>query len=157
MLANTSFVHTEAFKELSNHYKSISSIHLKQMFENDPDRFSKYSLLFDDILFDYSKNRIDGKTMELLLQLAEECKVKDAIEAMFSGARINETENRSVLHTALRSSETEPLVVDGEDIRPAIRKVLEQMKQFSQRVISGEWKGYSGKEITDVVNIGIGG
>src|SRR5690554_1176967 len=157
MLANTSFIHTEAFKKLSRHYQSISSTHLKEMFEKDPGRFSKYSLIFEDILFDYSKNRIEEETMNLLLQLAEECKVKDAIEAMFTGKRINETENRSVLHTALRSNDTQPLLVDGEDIRPAVRKVLNQMEQFSARIISGQWKGYSGKEITDVVNIGIGG
>jgi len=157
MLANTSFIHTEAFKKLSRHYQSISSTHLKEMFEKDPGRFSKYSLIFEDILFDYSKNRIEEETMNLLLQLAEECKVKDAIEAMFTGKRINETENRSVLHTALRSNDTQPLLVDGEDIRPAVRKVLNQMEQFSARIISGQWKGYNGKEITDVVNIGIGG
>ena len=157
MLANTSFIHTEAFKELSSHYQSISRTHLKDMFEKDPGRFSKFSLIFEDILFDYSKNRIEEKTMDLLLQLAQECKVKEAIEAMFSGKRINETENRAVLHTALRSTDNQPLMVDGEDIRPGIRKVLDQMEQFSNRIISGEWKGYSGKEITDVVNIGIGG
>lgn len=157
MLANTSFIHTEAFKELSSHYQSISHTHLKDMFEKDPGRFSKFSLIFEDILFDYSKNRIEEKTMDLLLQLAQECKVKEAIEAMFSGKRINETENRAVLHTALRSTDNQPLMVDGEDIRPGIRKVLDQMEQFSNRIISGEWKGYSGKEITDVVNIGIGG
>lgn len=157
MLANISFIHTEAFKELSSHYQSISHTHLKDMFEKDPGRFSKFSLIFEDILFDYSKNRIEEKTMNLLLQLAQECKVKEAIEAMFSGMRINETENRAVLHTALRSTDNQPLMVDGEDIRPGIRKVLDQMEQFSNRIISGEWKGYSGKEITDVVNIGIGG
>jgi len=130
---------------------------MKTLFENDPERFKKFSLNFNDILFDYSKNIINAKTMQLLLLLAEECDVKTAIESMFAGEMINETEHRSVLHTALRNFSNKPVYSDGVDVMPEVRKVLEQMKQFCESVHSGSWKGYKGKSIKYIVNIGIGG
>lgn len=148
---------TQAWKLLEEHYKQIQNKHLRQWFKEDPQRFKKYSIHFNDIVFDYSKNRIEDKTLDLLLKLVEETKVKDAIEKLFTGDKINETENRAVLHTALRNRKNTPVYVDGEDVMPKINKVLAQMEKFSESVISGQWKGYSGKKITDVVNIGIGG
>ena len=117
----------------------------------------KFSIRFNDILFDYSKNIINNKTVQLLLQLAEECKVKEAIESMFKGDRINETENRSVLHVALRNFSDREFIVDGENVMPAIKKVQQHMKDFCARIHNGEWKGYTGKQIKYIVNIGIGG
>jgi len=114
-------------------------------------------LFFEDILFDFSKNRIDKKTITLLIQLARECQLDEAIRLMFKGAYINKTENRAVLHTALRNQSPDPVFVNGKDVMPAIKRVLNQMKEFSEAVIGGAWKGSSGKSITDVVNIGIGG
>lgn len=157
MLPRVDFTTTQAFSYLADHYISINEKNLKELFQEDPQRFEKFSLYLKDILFDYSKNRIDEQTMALLVQLARECKLEDAIKAMFDGEKINETEGRQVLHTALRNQSDKAVIVDGEDVMPLVREVLQRMKSFSQRVISGEWKGYSGKEITDVVNIGIGG
>ncbi|MDM1047897.1 glucose-6-phosphate isomerase [Sphingobacterium hotanense] len=157
MLPRVDFTTTQAFSYLADHYISINEKNLKELFQEDPQRFEKFSLYLKDILFDYSKNRIDEQTMALLVQLARECKLEDAIKAMFDGEKINETEGRQVLHTALRNQLDKAILVDGEDVMPSVREVLQRMKSFSQRVISGEWKGYSGKEITDVVNIGIGG
>lgn len=148
---------TRAWQLLKEHYDQIKDKHLRQWFKEDPQRFDKFSIQFNDILFDYSKNRIEEKTLKLLIQLAEETQVKEAIEKQFSGDKINETENRAVLHTALRNRKNTPVIVDGEDVMPKINKVLSQMQKFSESVISGEWKGHSGKAITDVVNIGIGG
>lgn len=148
---------TRAWQLLKEHYDQIKDKHLRQWFKEDPQRFNKFSIQFNDILFDYSKNRIEEKTLKLLIQLAEETQVKEAIEKQFSGDKINETENRAVLHTALRNRKNTPVIVDGEDVMPKINKVLLQMQKFSESVISGEWKGYTGKAITDVVNIGIGG
>lgn len=157
MLPKVNFNETPAFKYLSNHYIEIAPQPLRDLFKSDPQRFEKFSVSNGDILFDYSKNRINDETMALLFQLARECKVKDAIDAMFSGDLINETENRAVLHTALRSQDDNPIEVDGKDIKPEVKKVLKQMESFCDRILSGEWKGYTGKEITDIVNIGIGG
>lgn len=148
---------TRAWQLLKEHYDQIKDKHLRQWFKEDPQRFDKFSIQFNDILFDYSKNRIEEKTLKLLIQLAEETQLKEAIEKQFSGDKINETENRAVLHTALRNRKNTPIIVDGEDVMPKINKVLSQMQKFSESVISGEWKGYTGKAITDVVNIGIGG
>lgn len=148
---------TRAWQLLKEHYDQIKDKHLRQWFKEDPQRFDKFSIQFNDILFDYSKNRIEEKTLKLLIQLAEETQVKEAIEKQFSGDKINETENRAVLHTALRNRKNTPVIVGGEDVMPKINKVLSQMQKFSESVISGEWKGYTGKAITDVVNIGIGG
>jgi len=157
MLPHVNFTETDAYNYLSNHYINIAPKHMRDLFAQDPRRFEKFSLVFEDILFDYSKNRIDEQTIALLIQLARECKLDEAIEAMFSGEHINRTEDRAVLHTALRNVSGKPVEVDGQDVMPAVQAVLEQMRVFSEAVISGEWKGYTGKAITDVVNIGIGG
>ncbi|HWK08217.1 MAG TPA: glucose-6-phosphate isomerase [Puia sp.] len=149
---------TAAWQQLQEHYKNeIKGIHMRSLFKADPDRFSKYSLKFDEILFDYSKNIVTDKTLILLRQLAEESKVKDAIEAMFSGEKINQTEDRSVLHTALRNLSGSPVLSDGKDVMPDVLRVLAQMKAFCAKIHSGEWKGYTGKKIKYIVNIGIGG
>ena len=149
--------HTKAWAKLENHFVEMEPKSLRELFENDTKRFEKFHLRFQDILFDYSKNRMDEETMKLLIELAKECQLKDAIDKQFSGDLINETENRAVLHTALRNRGNQPVFVDGKDVMPEVNAVLEQMKIFSEKIISGEWKGFSGKEITDVVNIGIGG
>ncbi len=148
---------TKAWKKLSDHYDQIKNVHMKSMFKKDPERFDKFSVRFNNILVDYSKNRIDEQTLGLLLDLAHEIKLKDAINKMFSGDNINETENRSVLHTALRNRNNTPVFVDNKDIMPDINAVLDKMKDFSLNVISGKWKGYTNKKVTDIVNIGIGG
>ena len=157
MLPNIDFTTTQAYKYLADHYIDITSKNLKDLFKADSERFTKFSIAFNDILLDYSKNRIDDETVALLIQLAKECRVKDAAEAMFSGERINATENRPVLHIALRNRSNSPIYVDGQDVMKDVNKVLDQMKNFSEAIISGSWKGYTGKAITDVVNIGIGG
>jgi len=148
---------TEAWKLLTEHFRQVKDLHMKDLFAEDPRRFDKYSIRFNDILFDYSKNRITGDTVPLLIRLAEEAGLKEAIEKMFTGDRINETENRPVLHIALRNRGSAPIRVDGEDVMPQVNEVLKKMKGFSINVITGKWKGYTGKKITDIVNIGIGG
>ncbi|WP_090530193.1 glucose-6-phosphate isomerase [Mucilaginibacter sp. NFR10] len=157
MLPTTDFTTTQAYKYLTDHYIDIVSKDLKEMFNADDQRFNKFSIQFEDILLDYSKNRIDDETIALLIQLAKECSLKEAIDAMYSGEKINVTEGRPVLHIALRNRSNTPIYVDGKDVMPDVNKVLDQMKSFSEAIISGEWKGYTGKAITDVVNIGIGG
>lgn len=157
MLPKIDFTTTQAYRYLADHYIDINAYSLKELFEQDPHRFDKFSLSLGDILLDYSKNRVNEQTIALLMQLARECQLDRAIEMMFSGKPINETEGRAVLHTALRNRSGSPVVVDGVDIIPEIQAVLDRMRNFSNRVISGEWKGYTGQEITDVVNIGIGG
>lgn len=157
MLPNIDFTTTEAYKYLADHFIDISEKKLKDLFHSDDQRFTKFSLTFNDILFDYSKNRIDDETVALLIQLARECRVKEAAKAMFSGERINVTENRPVLHIALRNRSNKPIYVDGKDVMEDVNRVLQQMKTFSEAIISGDWKGFTGKPITDVVNIGIGG
>jgi len=156
MLPRTNFCSTNAFKALSIHFEQIKNDKLKDLFK-DPKRFEEFSISFGDILLDYSKNRINSKTHELLVQLAEECGLKDAIEQQFRGEIINETEGRAVLHTALRNPHKTGFILVGNDILPDIHRVLDKMEHFSNQVINGEWKGYSGKAITDIVNIGIGG
>jgi glucose-6-phosphate isomerase len=149
---------TQAWLLLKKHQKEeMQRVHMKTLFENDAERFNKFSIRFNDILFDYSKNIITQKTLQLLLLLAEECNVKAAIEAMFSGDIINETEHRSVLHTALRNFSDRPVYSEGVDVMPEVRKVQAQMKQFCESIHSGNWKGYTGKPIKYIVNIGIGG
>jgi glucose-6-phosphate isomerase len=149
---------TTAWKELQHHYDAeMKSVHLRQLFAAEPDRFGHHSLRLDDILFDYSKNIFNEKTLGLLRQLAMESKVPEAMEAMFSGEKINATENRSVLHTALRNFSGKPVLSDGKDVMPDVFRVLAQMKDFCGRIHSGEWKGYTGKKIKYIVNIGIGG
>jgi glucose-6-phosphate isomerase len=130
---------------------------MRQLFVHDPTRFKNHSISFGDLLFDYSKNIIADKTIGLLEQLAAECKVKEAIEAMFSGEKINETENRSVLHIALRNRSDQPIFSDGKDVMQDVNRVLGQMKEFCHKIHSGDWKGYTGKPIKYIVNIGIGG
>jgi len=130
---------------------------MRRLFSVDPYRFNKFSIEFDDLLLDYSKNRITEQTVSLLCELAKECDLAKWRERMFSGEKINNTENRAVLHTALRNCSDKPVFVDGEDVMPGIRAVIEKMQKFSEKVRAGHWKGFSGKPITDVINIGIGG
>jgi glucose-6-phosphate isomerase len=148
---------TKTWKELEEHYAIIKNIHMKDMFSENPERFSDFSLRFKDILVDYSKNIINEDTMKLLIQLADEMNVKDAVHKIFSGDAINETEDRAVLHTALRNRGNTPISVDGRNVMQDVNAVLQKMEKFSQKIISGEWKGYTGKPIKDIVNIGIGG
>ena len=156
MLPKINPTQTEAWKALNTHFAQ-NDFELRSLFQYTPERFNQFSVQREEYLFDYSKNLIDAKTFELLQNLAEESKLKSAIDAMFSGEKINETEGRAVLHTALRDFSDQEILVDGENIKPGIKRVLNQMKTFSEKIISGEHKGFSGKEITDVVNIGIGG
>ncbi len=148
---------TPSWLALQKHYKKMKLVQVKDLFAKDASRVNKFSLTIDDIFFDFSKNITSEKTMQLLLQLAGECGLKDAINAMFNGEKINETENRAVLHTACRNFSGLPVYVDGVDVMPGVKKVWEQMKDFSEKVHQGEWKGYSGKKIKYIVNIGIGG
>lgn len=157
MLQSIPFDQTAAFKKLKTHHKTVSKQHIRELFEEDTNRFKKFSIRFGDILFDYSKNRINGRTKSYLIQLAEEVGLSDAIEKMFSGDKINATEDRSVLHVALRNRSNSPVLFEGKDVMPDVNAVLEKMKDFSTKVRNGDWKGFSGKVITDVVNIGIGG
>lgn len=149
--------HTEAWKELEAYFKAFKGTQMKALFAHDPERFAKYSIKFEDILVDFSKNIVDEHSFSLLMLLARECGLKDAITSQFTGERINKTENRPVLHTALRNRGDRPVFVDGKDVMPDVHGVLEQMKMFSESIISGSWKGFTGKPITDIVNIGIGG
>ncbi len=146
-----------AWQALKAHHAEMGDVHIRELFERDPDRFERFSLRFHDILFDYSKNRITEKTMSLLFDLARQARLQDAIEAMFTGQKINHTENRAVLHIALRNRANRPIYVDGQDVMPAVNEVLGKMRRFSEAVRSGEWRGYTGQPIMDVVNIGIGG
>ena len=148
---------TAAWQKLSIHASEMKSASIKSLFAADSNRFSSFSQQNGNLLFDYSKNNISKQTLDLLIELAEECQLKVAIEAMFKGERINQTENRAVLHTALRNFSNEPLFYEGADIMPDIKKVLNQMKELCKKVHSGEWKGYTGKPIKHIVNIGIGG
>lgn len=148
---------TNAWKKLSEHCNRMKTIHMRDLFKEDPDRFSTFSIQFEDMLVDFSKNIMSEETLGLLLELAGETDINDAIEKMFSGDKINETENRAVLHTALRNRSNTPVIVDGKDIMPDVNAVLKQVGEFSDRVISGQWSGYTGKSITDIINIGIGG
>lgn len=157
MLANINPTRTRAWKLLKKDYKRLKNVHMKTLFAKDPQRFEKYSLVFEDMIVDFSKNRIDDRALSHLLQLADECLLKDAIERYFSGDRINVTENRAVLHTALRNRSNLPVFLDGVDVMPGVRAVLAKMEKFANQVTGGEWKGFTGKPITDIVNIGIGG
>lgn len=146
-----------SWKALQDHQKSIASKHMRSLFAEDPERFKKFSIRFGDILLDYSKNRIISETVPLLLNLAREVNLTQWIEKMFTGEKINSTEDRAVLHVALRNRSNTPILVDGKDVMPDVNRVLRQMRDFSTNVRNGEWKGFSGKVITDIVNIGIGG
>jgi len=157
MLAKVNPTTTKSWQNLSRHYEKTKHVHMKTLFAEDPRRFDKFALRFNDIIVDFSKNRITEETFDLLIALAEACSLKDAIENMFGGEKINETENRAVLHIALRNRGNNPVVADGRDVMPEVKAVLKKMKDFSTRLTSGGWQGYTGKKITDIVNIGIGG
>ena len=146
-----------SWKTLCKNQETISALHMRNLFEADPKRFETFSLKLDDLLLDYSKNRITEETLELLFQIAREAKIESWRDRMFAGEKINITEDRAVLHTALRNRSNAPVYVDGHDVMPDVNAVLAQMRTFSEKVRSGEWKGYTGKAITDIINIGIGG
>lgn len=155
--AGGSLTATAEWKALEDHYKNISGQHMRDMFAADPDRFNKFSIELGDFLVDYSKHRINSETMQLLFNLAKASGVKEAAEAMFSGEKINWTEGRAVLHSALRNRSNRPVMVDGKNVMPEINTVLEKMRIFCQKIRSGEWLGFTGKKIRHIVNIGIGG
>jgi glucose-6-phosphate isomerase len=157
MLPKVNPIMTKSWQSLNRHYAKMKKIHMQTLFAEDPQRFNKFSRRFNDMLIDFSKNRITEETLKLLIALTKECDVKSAIEKMFSGEKINETENRAVLHIALRNRKNAPISVDGKDVMPEVNAVLRKMKVFSDRLNIGDWKGYTGKKITDIVNIGIGG
>lgn len=156
MLPKINPLNTSAWKALNDHFAN-NDFELRTLFQYNENRFKEFSLETENYLFDYSKNLADSKTIELLLDLAKETELKSAIKSMFAGDKINETEGRAVLHTALRDFSDKEILVDGENIKPGIKKVLDHMKAFSESIISGSHKGFTGKEITDVVNVGIGG
>ena len=157
-MQNINPTQTNAWKALTQHHAQRKNTTIQDLFAQEKDRFANYSLIFNnEILVDFSKNNLTQETLALLRQLTEECGLTQAKEAMFNGEKINRTENRAVLHTALRNRSNTPVFVDGKDVMPEVNAVLAKMKSFCERVISGEWKGYTGKAITDVINIGIGG
>ncbi len=157
MLKKVNPTETQSWKSLVDHFKEMKSIHMKDLFANDPERFNKYAIRFNDILVDFSKNIITDETLKLFFGLIDEIGLEDAIDKIFSGDRINETEDRAALHIALRNRESNPIHVNGRDVMPDINSVLDKIKNFSDKIISGEWKGFTNKKITDIVNIGIGG
>ena len=157
-MKNINPTNTQAWKALEAHQSQLANTTIADLFKQEQNRFNDYSLTFENqILVDFSKNKINQETLKLLRQLAKESALYEAINAMFTGEKINRTENRAVLHTALRNRSNTPVYVDGKDVMPEVNAVLAKMSAFCERVISGEWKGYTGKAITDVVNIGIGG
>jgi glucose-6-phosphate isomerase len=157
----TSVTHSPAWKALEKHFDQNSSLNLNQLFAADQDRFKTFSTTFSsgkgEILLDYSKNLITSETLKLLLDLAKEQKLEEWRDRMFGGDLINTTETRAVLHVALRNRSNSPILVDGKDVMPAVNQVLDKMKHLSNQIGSGEWRGYTGKVITDIINIGIGG
>ena len=157
MLTNHSFLALPAYAQLKAHFDATESTHMRDLFAENPDRFTQFSLHFEDMLVDFSKNRVTTETMNLLRQLAEQAGINDAIGKLFSGNKINGTEGRAVLHTALRNRSNKPILVDGEDVMPGINAVLDHMRDFSDQLGAGTWKGHTGEAITDIVNIGIGG
>ncbi|MEK7224306.1 MAG: glucose-6-phosphate isomerase, partial [Bacteroidota bacterium] len=157
MLPRINPTSTKAWQALQQHAAGMKELHMRDLFSQDPERFKKFSLCLDEMVFDYSKNIITDKTIQLLLQLASECKLKDGVAAMFNGDIINETEQRAVLHTALRNFSGEPVFSEGTDVMPGIKKVLRKMKSFCQAVHSGKFRGYTNKRIKYIINIGIGG
>ena len=152
-----SLTDSPVWKSLADHYSKISSLQMRALFAEDAERFGKFSLRFDDILFDFSKNRVTEETIDLLIALAEQARLGEWIEKMFSGEKINVTENRAVLHTALRNRSDNPVITDGKDVMPDVRRELGKMRELVRKVREGVWTGYTGKPVTDVVNIGIGG
>ncbi|OEK03260.1 glucose-6-phosphate isomerase [Roseivirga sp. 4D4] len=157
MLKSINPTSTTSWQKLKAHFEAMSSAEMKQLFDTDPERFKKFSLKFNDLLVDFSKNIITQETMELLVNLAKECELKQAIESKFNGQPINATEGRAVLHTALRNKSDKPIMVDGKDVMPDVKSALAKMKVFADKVTSGSWHGYTGKSIRYIVNIGIGG
>lgn len=157
-MKNINPTQTSAWQALQKHFEEMKDVTIADLFAKDSDRFTTFSATFDDLmLVDFSKNRITEETLSKLQDLAKETALADAIKSMFSGEKINRTEDRAVLHVALRNRSNTPIIVDGKDVMPEVNAVLEKMKTFSEAIISGSWKGYTGKAITDVVNIGIGG
>jgi len=146
-----------AWKALASHYKTVSKLHLRQLFADDPKRGQRMTVEAVGLYLDYSKNRITDETFKLLLQLAGESGLRARIDAMFRGDKINITEQRAVLHVALRAPKDASIIVDGKNVVPEVHEVLDRMADFSERVRSGEWKGHTGKRIRNVINIGIGG
>ena len=157
MLPNHNPTTTLSWQKLEVQFLTMQAMSMRELFTDDADRFAHFHLTFEDILVDYSKNLVIGETVNELIKLANEVELKSSIATMFQGAKINQTENRSVLHVALRNRSNAPIYADGEDVMPAVNKALGQMNRFSTRLHDGTWKGYSGKSITDIVNIGIGG
>jgi len=156
-LSKIAFAETKAFQELAKDRDRLAKNTINNLFQEDTQRQDKYHILDQDILLDFSKNLLDETAFKHLIDLAKECRLEQAIKAQFEGAKINQTENRSVLHTALRAKSTQNIQVAGENIIPKIQSVKAHMMEFSEAIISGQWKGYTGKSITDIVNIGIGG
>jgi glucose-6-phosphate isomerase len=157
MLSKTDPSKTKNWHKLVSHFTEIQNLHMNTLFAEDPRRFEHFSIRFKDILVDFSKNRINRKTLELLLQLAQDVGLQAAVDSMFKGEHINETEDRAVLHIALRNRSSRPIITGGHDVMPEINAVLHKIEDFSHQIISGKWKGYTGKSMTDIVNIGIGG
>lgn len=157
MLKRISPLNTHSWKRLEEHYLLMKDKHMRDMFRDDPQRFSRFSIRFEDMLVDYSKNIIIDETIRLLIRLAEEVCLRDAIEDMFNGERINETEGRAVLHVALRNRSNTSIYIDGRDVMPDVNAVLKNIEGFSRAIHSGEWRGWTGKPIKDIVHIGIGG
>ncbi|MGD8671056.1 MAG: glucose-6-phosphate isomerase, partial [Desulfobacterales bacterium] len=147
MLAKKNPTTTKSWQNLCRHYEKMKDLHMRTLFAEDPRRFDKLSIRFNDMIVDYSKNRITEETLKSLIALAEECDLSKAIDSMFAGKKINETENRAVLHTALRNRDNAPVMVDGQDVMPQVNAVLKQMEDFSNQVIAGDWQGYTGKKI----------
>lgn len=156
-MKNINPTETKAWQALNSHYKTLESVHLKSMFNNDLDRKNKFTINFNDFEFDYSKNRITEETLKYLLDLAHEVDLESAMKSYFSGEKINKTEKRAVLHTALRNQSSEPVMLEGKNIMIDVKEALNKMESFTNKIVSGSWKGYTNKSITDVVNIGIGG
>ena len=150
----SSLTDSAAWRALERHAKAMASVHLRDLFAHDADRFRRFSLRLDDLLLDYSKNRITDETLQLLLQLAEDSGLRARIDAMFRGEKINSTEKRAVLHVALRAPKGQSIVVDGKNVVPEVHAVLDKMEGFANRVRSGAWKGHTGKRIRNIVNIG---
>jgi glucose-6-phosphate isomerase len=156
-MKHVNITETTQWKKLKDHYRKIKELHLRELFAADKKRAEKFTLIEDDICFDFSKNRVTEETLQLLIQLAVSRNLKQEIQRMFNGEKINRTEDRAVLHIALRNPGKQPIFVDGQDVMPAIFAVLEKMKKVSEEIRRGDWKGFSGKPIKNIVNIGIGG
>ena len=153
----TNIIDSNEWHDLKKHFDDIKNVQMRDLFKDDKQRFEKFHLALDDFLFDFSKNRINDKTLGLLNKLAIKADVEGWRAKQFSGEKINTTEDRAVLHTALRSQDKNPVVVDGVDVKPEVLKVLKQVENFSNSINDGSWKGFTGKKINTIVNIGIGG